>query len=191
MSEVGSPVWPANLWFSHWLLLLEMDCPDVQFVFQGILKLEKTFMFKPLICGDLSALQAQWHPVVWFWTEPLSTSLFAHVSWRMFDTCNWLPEASGVCAFAGNTAPELQNKEWSSLCRARLAKSPGGWCCKTALEIRELKTVLLSCQCFCSNRPVDRSVYILDLSTSLIRSGKPSTERKKGVHLEEVWLLMW
>lgn len=78
MSEVGSPVWPANLWFSHWLLLLEMDCPDVQFVFQGILKLEKTFMFKPLICGDLSALQAQWHPVVWFWTEPLSTSLFAH-----------------------------------------------------------------------------------------------------------------
>lgn len=78
MSEVGSPVWPANLWFSHWLLLLEMDCPDVQFVFQGILKLEKTFMFKPLICGDLSALQAQWHPVVWCWTEPLSTSLFAH-----------------------------------------------------------------------------------------------------------------
>lgn len=105
--------------------------------------------------------------------------------------CTWFPgvcltPATGylklqgcVCVFAGNTAPELQNKEWSSLCRARLAKSPGSWCCKTALEIRELKTVRLSCQCFCSNRPVDRSVYILDLSTSLIRSGKPSTERKK------------
>lgn len=122
------------------------------------------------------------------------------VSWHMFDTCNWLPEASGVCVFAGNTAPELQNKEWSSLCRARLAKSPGGWCCKTALEIRELKIVLLSCQCFCSNRPVDRSVYILDLSASLIclhpwsdqenpplKEKKVSTWRKCGFWCDKMW----